>query len=138
MDTAFITDNLNPQQKEAVTSDAPNVLVIAGAGSGKTRVLVHRMAWLIHTQRASSSQILAVTFTNKAAREIQERVTAILGTSMHHMWVGTFHSQCHKILRIHYQEAGLHEHFQIMDTDEQLRLIKKIHKEFNLADTLQS
>ena len=136
METSSITVQLNEPQHQAVTSDSPNLLVLAGAGSGKTRVLVHRIAWLIETGRARSSEIMAVTFTNKASNEIKGRVEKLLASSVSHMWVGTFHSPCHKFLRIHFQEAGLSEHFQIIDSDDQLRLIKKIHKEMNLSETM--
>ena len=135
MKESTITQQLNDEQRQAVTSDSPNVLVVAGAGSGKTRVLVHRIAWLLETSRAKSSEILAVTFTNKAAKEIHDRVAKLLGTSVHHMWVGTFHSQCLKVLRIHYNEANLDQHFQIIDSDEQMKLLKKIHKELNLTES---
>ena len=136
METSSITVQLNEPQHQAVTSDSPNLLVLAGAGSGKTRVVVDRIAWLIETGRARSSEIMAVTFTNKASNEIKGRVEKLLASSVSHMWVGTFHSLCHKFLRIHFQEAGLSEHFQIIDSDDQLRLIKKIHKEMNLSETM--
>jgi DNA helicase-2/ATP-dependent DNA helicase PcrA len=134
--TEALISNLNSHQAEAVCSDAPHLLIIAGAGSGKTRVLVHRIAWLVETGRAKLGQILAVTFTNKAANEIKERVASLLQVPSTHLWVGTFHSQCHKILKTHHQEANLDSHFQVMDSEEQLRLIKKIHKELNLAETI--
>lgn len=134
--TEALISNLNSHQAEAVCSDAPHLLIIAGAGSGKTRVLVHRIAWLVETGRAKLGQILAVTFTNKAANEIKERVASLLHVPSTHLWVGTFHSQCHKILKTHHQEANLDSHFQVMDSEEQLRLIKKIHKELNLAETI--
>ncbi|MDA9832188.1 UvrD-helicase domain-containing protein [Gammaproteobacteria bacterium] len=134
--TESLTSHLNTHQAEAVTSDAPHLLIVAGAGSGKTRVLVHRIAWLVETGRARLGEVLAVTFTNKAASEIKERVGHLLQTPPAHLWVGTFHSQCHKILRTHHTEANLDMHFQVMDSEEQLRLIKKIHKELNLSDTI--
>ena len=100
MDVTPILDKLNPAQEEAVTSDrAAPVLVLAGAGSGKTRVLVHRIAWKIQVDNLSPYGILAVTFTNKAAREMRERIDALLGMSLRGMWVGTFHGLAHRLLK---------------------------------------
>ena len=127
--------NLNPAQLQAVTAINCNLLVLAGAGSGKTRVLVERIAWLIQTQNISPSNILAVTFTNKAALEMKTRLSAILGFSTKNMWVGTFHSIAHRLLRMHWRDALLPEGFQIIDAEEQLRLIKKIQKELNIDDS---
>lgn len=124
-----ILTSLNPAQLAAVTSEARNLLVLAGAGSGKTRVLVHRIAWLIQHQQVPPSSILAVTFTNKAANEMRERVEQLLGGTLHGMWIGTFHSLAHRLLRMHWQLAGLPEGFQILDADDQQRIIKRIMRE---------
>ena len=97
-------------------------MVLAGAGSGKTRVLVHRIAWLMIHEHVSPYSILAVTFTNKAAYEMRSRIETLLGTSLTGMWVGTFHGLAHRLLRTHWQEAGLPESFQILDSDDQYRL----------------
>ena len=126
MDVTPILDPLNPAQREAVTSDAGNLLVLAGAGSGKTRVLVHRMAWLIDVEEVSPNSILAVTFTNKAAREMRERIEQMLNLQTRGLWVGTFHGLAHRLLKSHYQEAGLPREFQILDSDDQLRQVKRV------------
>ena len=126
MDLTPIIDGLNDNQRQAVTSDAKHLLVLAGAGSGKTRVLVHRMAWIIDVMQQSPHSILAVTFTNKAAREMRERIERMLGIPTRGMWVGTFHGLCHRLLNQHWQEAGLNQNFQILDSDDQLRLVKRI------------
>lgn len=102
--------------------------MLAGAGSGKTRVLVHRIAWLIQVHGASPYSILAVTFTNKAASEMRARIESMLNYPIGSMWVGTFHSLANRLLRTHWQEAGLMEGFQILDADDQIRLIRRIHK----------
>jgi DNA helicase-2/ATP-dependent DNA helicase PcrA len=130
-----ITNNLNQAQYEAVTAKPANLLILAGAGSGKTRVLVHRIAWLICTENVSPHSILAVTFTNKAAKEMQHRIEQLLGISARSLWIGTFHGLAHRLLRIHWQLAGLPQNFQILDSDDQLRTIKKIQKELNIDDT---
>jgi DNA helicase-2/ATP-dependent DNA helicase PcrA len=123
--------NLNPPQLQAVTFPHGNLLILAGAGSGKTRVLVHRIAWL--TQNGvSAANILAVTFTNKAAAEMRSRLEQMLELSLTQMWVGTFHGLAHRLLRRHWQEAGLPQSFQIIDAEDQVRLLKRIHKAFNL------
>ncbi|HBW83694.1 MAG TPA: DNA helicase II, partial [Gammaproteobacteria bacterium] len=116
MDVSYILDSLNEQQRNAVASPAPNQLVLAGAGSGKTRVLVHRIAWLLQTENVSPFAILAVTFTNKAAREMRIRIDELMGRPMSGMWVGTFHGLAHRLLRMHWQEAGLPEDFHILDS----------------------
>jgi len=134
MDVTHIIDSLNDAQREAVTAPLQNLLVLAGAGSGKTRVLVHRIAWLIETEGLSPWSIMAVTFTNKAAREMRGRIEELLGLNPHGMWVGTFHGLAHRLLRAHWQDAGLVENFQIMDSDDQLRLIKRLSKEMNFDD----
>ena len=115
MDVSHILDSLNDQQRNAVASPAPNLLVLAGAGSGMTRVLVHRIAWLLRADNVSPFAILAVTFTNKAAREMRSRIDELIGQSMGGMWVGTFHGLAHRLLRMHWQEAGLPEDFHILD-----------------------
>lgn len=120
---------LNPEQLEAVTFPDQNVLVLAGAGSGKTRVLTSRIAWLIREQRAWPSSILAVTFTNKASREMLARIEAMMpGVPVRSMWVGTFHGLCNRMLRIHAAEAGLQPGFQIIDQADQLAVIKRVMK----------
>ncbi|KAA0873709.1 DNA helicase II [Nitrincola tapanii] len=135
MDVTHIIDSLNDAQRQAVTAPLENLLVLAGAGSGKTRVLVHRIAWLIETEGLSPYSILAVTFTNKAAREMRGRIEELLRLNTQGMWVGTFHGLAHRLLRSHWQDAGLVENFQILDSDDQLRLIKRLCKELNLDDT---
>ncbi len=131
---AFITNDLNQAQYDAVTASPGNLLILAGAGSGKTRVLVHRIAWLIRQEQVSPHAILAVTFTNKAAKEMQHRIEQLLGISVRSLWIGTFHGLAHRLLRIHWQLAGLPQTFQILDSDDQLRIIKKIQKELNIDD----
>ncbi len=135
MDVTHIIDSLNDAQRQAVTADLNNLLVLAGAGSGKTRVLVHRIAWLIETEGLSPYSIMAVTFTNKAAREMRGRIEHLLGINTHGMWVGTFHGLAHRLLRAHWRDAGLRDNFQIMDSDDQLRLLKRLCKEMNLDDS---
>ncbi|RMF20131.1 MAG: DNA helicase II [Gammaproteobacteria bacterium] len=134
MTQTLLLDALNPSQHEAVTCEAPGLLVLAGAGSGKTRVLVHRIAWLILEGRAPAHGIMAVTFTNKAAREMRERVDALVGERAAGIWLGTFHSLCHRLLRAHWREANLPENFQIMDSEDQLRLIKRIIRDMQLDE----
>ena len=135
MDVSHILNTLNDHQRKAVTSDPGNLLVLAGAGSGKTRVLVHRIAWLIQMEGVSPHGILAVTFTNKAANEMRVRIEELLERPAGGMWVGTFHGLAHRLLRAHYQEAGLPEKFQILDSDDQLRLIKRISKALELDES---
>ncbi|MCX2525451.1 DNA helicase II [Larsenimonas rhizosphaerae] len=134
MDSQPLLDSLNPEQRRAVSAPQGNVLVLAGAGSGKTRVLVHRIGWLMQHERLSPYAIMAVTFTNKAAREMRTRLEALLDVSLRGMWVGTFHSISHRLLRTHWQDAGLQEHFQIIDMDDQLRLIKRLVREHNVDE----
>lgn len=124
---------LNPAQLQAVTAPNGNYLILAGAGSGKTRVLTHRIVWLI-SQGISPHGILAVTFTNKAATEMKHRLEKMLGLSLNRMWIGTFHGLAHQMLRIHWQEANLPQSFQIIDAEDQLRLLKRIHKTLNLNE----
>ncbi|WP_045856172.1 DNA helicase II [Teredinibacter purpureus] len=140
MQTHSLIDSLNRAQRDAVAADPINQLVLAGAGSGKTRVLVHRIAWLIQTHGYSPHQILAVTFTNKAAREMRERLSSIMEDnvgpfSTRSMWVGTFHGIAHRLLKTHWKEAGLSQNFQILDSDDQLRLVKRVYQELNLDDS---
>ncbi|MCE8010213.1 DNA helicase II [Billgrantia desiderata] len=133
-DVTAILDQLNPAQREAVSAPQGNMLVLAGAGSGKTRVLVHRIAWLMQAEGLSPYAVLAVTFTNKAAREMRTRLEALLGLSLRNVWVGTFHSIAHRLLRTHWQDARLPQHFQIIDSDDQLRLIKRLLKDHRIDD----
>lgn len=134
MDVSHILDSLNDPQRNAVASPAPHLLVLAGAGSGKTRVLVHRVAWLIQAEQVSPFGILAVTFTNKAAREMRGRIDELVGQSFGGMWVGTFHGLAHRLLRAHSTEAGLPDDFHILDSDDQLRLIKRINRSLNIDE----
>jgi len=134
MDVTPILDGLNKAQREAVMADDPALLVLAGAGSGKTRVLVHRIAWLTLTQEISPHAIIAVTFTNKAAHEMRTRVESLMGRSASSMWVGTFHGLAHRLLRAHAREADLPDTFQILDSDDQLRVIKRMMKDLNLDE----
>lgn len=135
MDVSHILDGLNDAQRDAVTAPLGSALVLAGAGSGKTRVLVHRIAWLLQVEQSSPWSILAVTFTNKAAREMRHRIETLLGMPMGGMWVGTFHGLAHRLLRAHWQEANLPQGFQILDSDDQFRMIKRIVRELNLDDS---
>ena len=134
MDVSHILDSLNDEQRHAVANPSQHLLVLAGAGSGKTRVLVHRIAWLLEAEQVSPFSILAVTFTNKAAREMRHRIESLMGQSFGGMWVGTFHGLAHRLLRTHWQEAGLIQDFQILDSDDQLRLIKRINRELQIDD----
>jgi len=135
VDVSDLLDGLNAAQREAVTAPPGNLLVLAGAGSGKTRVLVHRIAWLIRVEGVPPWGILAVTFTNKAAREMRGRIEAILGLPVGGMWVGTFHGLAHRFLRAHWQDAGLPQQFQILDSDDQLRLVKRTLKALELDES---
>jgi DNA helicase-2/ATP-dependent DNA helicase PcrA len=134
VDVSHIIDGLNDAQRAAVTAPLGSALVLAGAGSGKTRVLVHRIAWLIQVEGLSPWEILAVTFTNKAAREMRNRIEHLLGHPVGGMWVGTFHGLAHRLLRAHWQEAGLAQGFQILDADDQQRLVRRVIREMNLDD----
>lgn len=125
-------EQLNPEQRTAVTTDAQYVLVLAGAGSGKTKVLTTRMAWLIQHGLVGPHGILAVTFTNKAAKEMLSRIGAILPINTRAMWVGTFHGLCNRLLRTHYRDAGLPQGFQILDMSDQLSVIKRLIKQHNI------
>ena len=126
---------LNEPQQAAVSAPAKPILVLAGAGSGKTRVLVHRVAWLIARENVSPHSIIAVTFTNKAAAEMRGRIESLLRLPGNALWIGTFHGLAHRLLRLHWQEAQLPQTFQILDSDDQLRMIKKIVKALELDDT---
>lgn len=130
----MILDSLNLAQQKAVCAPLGHQLVLAGAGSGKTRVLIHRFAFLMQTHHLSPHEILAVTFTNKAAKEMRLRLENLLGIQTQTLWIGTFHGLCHRFLRQHAQEAGLPEQFQILDSDDQLRLIRRILLEMNVDE----
>jgi len=125
MDVSHLLDDLNPAQREAVTAASGHHLVLAGAGSGKTRVLTHRIGWLLEVERVSPWSILAVTFTNKAAAEMRARTNALVGDGTRGLSIGTFHGIAHRLLRRHWREAGLAETFQILDADDQQRLVKR-------------
>src|SRR5512140_152770 len=126
--------NLNPEQLAAVTLPHESALILAGAGSGKTRVLTTRIAWLLETRQASPMSILAVTFTNKAAREMLMRLSAMTPMHLRGMWIGTFHGLCNRMLRAHHREARLPQLFQILDTQDQLSLLKRMYKAHNIDD----
>ncbi|EGQ9353410.1 DNA helicase II [Vibrio parahaemolyticus] len=134
MDPSLLLDGLNNKQREAVAAPLENLLVLAGAGSGKTRVLVHRIAWLMSVEQASPFSIMSVTFTNKAAAEMRGRIEELMMGSASGMWNGTFHGICHRILRAHYLDAKLPEDFQIIDSDDQQRLLKRLIKAQNLDE----
>ena len=135
MDVSFILDPLNDAQRAAVTAPLAPTLVLAGAGSGKTRVLTHRVAWLIRVEDVSPHSVLAVTFTNKAAGEMRGRIETLLGIPGAALWVGTFHGLAHRLLRMHWREASLPQNFQILDAEDQLRLVRKVLKALNLDET---
>lgn len=134
MDVTPIIDSLNDAQRQAVTAPLSSMLVLAGAGSGKTRVLVHRIAWLVQVEHISPYSIMAVTFTNKAAAEMRSRIEGLLGIAPRGMWVGTFHGLSHRLLRAHHKGANLPENFQILDSDDQLRAIKRLMKDMQLDE----
>ena len=134
MDVSDILDELNEAQRSAVAAEQGNQLVLAGAGSGKTRVLVHRIAWLIRAEGLSPYSVMAVTFTNKAAREMRGRIETMLQRPSHGLWIGTFHGLAHRLLQTHWQEASLPQNFQILDSDDQLRLIKRVCRELGLDE----
>ncbi|MDA7086864.1 DNA helicase II [Pseudomonas sp. SA3-5] len=133
-DPELLIASLNDAQRQAVAASLGRQLVLAGAGSGKTRVLVHRIAWLIQIENASPHSVLSVTFTNKAAAEMRARIEQMLGVNPAGMWVGTFHGLAHRLLRAHWQEAGLAENFQILDSDDQQRLVKRVIRELGLDE----
>ncbi|HCN88960.1 MAG TPA: DNA helicase II, partial [Oxalobacteraceae bacterium] len=126
--------NLNPEQLAAVTLPAQPALILAGAGSGKTRVLTTRIAWLIQTGQVSPAGVLAVTFTNKASKEMMTRLSAMLPINTRGMWIGTFHGLCNRLLRAHYRDAGLPQTFQILDSQDQQSAIKRLLKSMNIDD----
>jgi len=139
MDVSELLDSLNDKQREVVAAPKQNMLVLAGAGSGKTRVLVQRIAWLMKVEHVSPHSILAVTFTNKAAAEMRARVEQTVGganssAGTHGMWIGTFHGLAHRLLRMHFQEANLPQSFQVLDSDDQLRLVKRIVRSLELDE----
>ena len=134
LDVTHILDGLNDAQRQAVTAPLGNALVVAGAGSGKTRVLVHRIAWLIEAEGVSPYGVLAVTFTNKAALEMRQRTEQLLNVSVRSLWVGTFHGIAHRLLRMHWQEAGLPQNFQILDADDQERLVKRVMRALGIDE----
>ncbi|AOT06571.1 DNA helicase II [Pseudoalteromonas luteoviolacea] len=134
MDVSELLDGLNDKQREAVAAPLSNMLILAGAGSGKTRVLVHRIAWLMQVEHASPYSIFAVTFTNKAAKEMRTRVEETLQSPVGGMWIGTFHGLSHRILRAHHREANLPESFQILDSDDQQRMIRRLLKAMNIDE----
>ncbi|MBQ4839365.1 DNA helicase II [Pseudoalteromonas luteoviolacea] len=134
MDVSELLDGLNDKQREAVAAPLSNMLILAGAGSGKTRVLVHRIAWLMQVEHASPYSIFAVTFTNKAAKEMRSRVEETLQSPAGGMWIGTFHGLSHRILRAHHREANLPESFQILDSDDQQRMIRRLLKAMNIDE----
>ena len=134
MDVSELLDALNDKQREIVAAPKQNMLVLAGAGSGKTRVLVQRIAWLMKVEQVSAHSILAVTFTNKAAAEMRARVEQVVDGNTHGMWIGTFHGLAHRLLRMHFQEAKLPQSFQVLDSDDQLRLVKRIIRSLNLDE----
>ncbi|HXC58528.1 MAG TPA: UvrD-helicase domain-containing protein, partial [Steroidobacteraceae bacterium] len=135
MDLSPILNPLNDEQRAAVTAPHGATLVLAGAGSGKTRVLVHRVAWAVSALGAAPHNILAVTFTNKAAAEMRHRIEKLLGVPGGAMWVGTFHGIAHRLLRLHHALAGLPPGFQILDSEDQQRLIKKVIRSQDLDET---
>ncbi|HLQ86801.1 MAG TPA: DNA helicase II, partial [Salinisphaeraceae bacterium] len=133
-DVSVILDSLNPAQREAVGAPPQHMRVLAGAGSGKTRVLIHRIAWLVAVEGVSPQSILAVTFTNKAAGEMRARLEPMLRVPIRMLWVGTFHGIAHRLLRMHWREAGLTQNFQIIDADDQYRLIRRVMKYLELDE----
>jgi DNA helicase-2/ATP-dependent DNA helicase PcrA len=134
MDVSSLLNDLNPAQREAVAAPPGPLLVLAGAGSGKTRVLTHRVAWLVQTQQASPHTLLAVTFTNKAAAEMRGRIERMLGFPVTGMWIGTFHGLSHRFLRAHWREAGVPQTFQILDSEDQYRLVRRVLKSLELDE----
>ena len=134
MDVSHLLDDLNPAQREAVSAPPGHYLVLAGAGSGKTRVLTHRIAWLNEVHGVPVHGIFAVTFTNKAAGEMRHRTDAQLRNGSRGMWIGTFHGLAHRLLRLHWQEAKLPEGFQVLDSDDQLRLVKRVVQQMELDE----
>src|SRR5499427_3551035 len=129
-----LLSNLNPEQLAAVTLPAQPALILAGAGSGKTRVLTTRIAWLLATGQVSPGSVLAVTFTNKAAKEMLTRLTAMLPINVRGMWIGTFHGLCNRFLRAHWKLAALPQSFQILDSADQVSAVKRVIKAMNIDE----
>ncbi len=138
MDVSYLLDPLNNEQREAVTAPLKHTLVLAGAGSGKTKCLTHRIAWLLEMEHARPYNLLAVTFTNKAANEMRSRIDALLNQSTRGLWIGTFHGIAHRLLRIHWSDANLPQLFQILDSDDQLRTLRRVVKSLQLDDKVWS
>ena len=135
MEPHMTLNTLNPAQQAAVSAPLGHQLILAGAGSGKTRVLTHRIVWLIEKENISPANILAVTFTNKAANEMRSRVEKMLhAPATKTMWIGTFHGLSHRFLRAHWQEAELPQSFQILDSDDQFRMIRRVIHALNLDE----
>src|SRR3954471_14152657 len=126
--------SLNPEQRAAVTLPNEHSLILAGAGSGKTRVLTTRIAWLLSTGQIGPGNVMAVTFTNKAAKEMMTRLSAMLPVNVRGMWIGTFHGLCNRFLRAHWRLAGLPQSFQILDTQDQLSAVKRLMKQNNVDE----
>ncbi len=135
MDVSNILNELNDRQRDAVTSEAPSLLVLAGAGSGKTRVLVHRVAWIVEAMQSNPNSVMAVTFTNKAANEMKSRIQELLESPLADLWCGTFHGLAHRTLKRFYKEANLISTFTVLDAEDQLRVIKRICKDNNLEES---
>ena len=133
-DQTPLLNKLNPEQLRAVTLPSESALILAGAGSGKTRVLTTRIAWLLQTSQVGSGGVMAVTFTNKAAKEMMLRLQAMLPVNVRGMWIGTFHGLCNRFLRAHYKMANLPQTFQILDTQDQLSAIKRLCKQHKVDD----
>ena len=129
-----LLDNLNTEQLQAVSLPPQHALILAGAGSGKTRVLTTRIAWLVQSGQVDPAGILAVTFTNKAAKEMLARLSAVLPVSTRGMWIGTFHGLANRLLRAHHRDAGLPQLFQILDSGDQLAAIKRLLTTLNVDD----
>ncbi len=134
MDVSDILNNLNEAQRNAVTSESSHLLVLAGAGSGKTRVIAHRVAWLVQALDNSPHSLLTVTFTNKAANEMKGRIESMLGQEMADFWCGTFHGIAHRLLRRHWEEASLRKEFAILDSEDQYRVIKRVCKSMGVDE----
>ena len=135
MDVSNILSELNDRQRDAVTSESPSLLVLAGAGSGKTRVLVHRVAWIVEAMQSNPNSVMAVTFTNKAANEMKSRIQELLQSPLADLWCGTFHGLAHRTLKRFYKEANLISTFTVLDAEDQLRVIKRICKDNNLEES---
>ncbi|WP_158965587.1 DNA helicase II [Paraglaciecola sp. L3A3] len=134
MDVSRLLDELNDKQRDAVAASATDMLILAGAGSGKTRVLVHRISWLMEVEGIAPYGILAVTFTNKAAKEMRGRIEQLQGSPLYSMWIGTFHGIAHRLLRTHYADVNLPENFTILDSDDQYRMVRRVIKSLNLDE----